>query len=76
MSQQVRADLFISDDLQARTVARQCNLTVTGTVGVLKHAREQGLIEPAVPLLLQLRELGLWISDALVDGVRQEEAAQ
>jgi predicted nucleic acid-binding protein len=68
------ADLFLCDDVFARREATARGLTVTGTIGVLKAARERGLIDAVLPLVLELRRLGLWVSDALIDEVRTDEA--
>jgi predicted nucleic acid-binding protein len=47
-----------------------------GTLGLddIRAARERGLIDAVLPLVLELRRLGLWVSDALIDEVRTDEA--
>jgi predicted nucleic acid-binding protein len=67
-------DLFLCDDALARREATARGLTISGTVGVLTAARERGLIDAVLPLLLELRRLSLWVSDALIDAVRTDEA--
>lgn len=49
---------------------------MTGTLGILRTARDRGLVPAVLPLLAELRRLGFRISDELVAEVRREEAAQ
>ncbi len=48
---------------------------MTGTLGVLTIARDRGLVDSVLPLLLELRRLGKWVSEDLVETIRQEEAS-
>jgi predicted nucleic acid-binding protein len=68
-----RADLLITDDGLARSAALRRRLAVTGTLGVLRAAREAGLLEAVLPPLLELRSLGFRISDDLIEKIRREE---
>jgi hypothetical protein len=61
----------LMDDAAGRAVARQAGLGVLGFAGLLIRAREQGLVEHVVPLLLQARERGYWLDDALIETVRR-----
>jgi predicted nucleic acid-binding protein len=56
--------------------AAQRGLPMTGTLGILRTARDRGLVPAVLPLLAELRRLGFRISDELVAEVRREEAAQ
>jgi uncharacterized protein len=76
LAEQVVADLFISDDTAARTAARRRGLTVTGTIGLLKAARQDGLIPAVLPLALELRRLGQWLSDSLIAEIEDEESSR
>lgn len=49
--------LVILDDALARNYARQLNLTVTGTLGVLLKAKQLGHIKKVAPILNQLNTL-------------------
>lgn len=73
LAEELGADLLITDDAPARSEARRRGLRVAGTVGILTQARDQGLIPAALPLLLELRRLGQWMSEGLVRLVREEE---
>jgi predicted nucleic acid-binding protein len=74
LAQQIEADILISDDSSARAEARRRGLSVVGTVGVLSQARDNGLIPEALPLLLELRRLGQWLSEELLRTVQEEES--
>jgi uncharacterized protein len=69
----VSADLLVSGDAAARREAAARGLTVTGTIGVLVAGREQGRIDAVLPHVLELRRLGLWVSQALVDAIERDE---
>jgi len=60
----IRADLLLIDDAAGRVEARRRNLRVTGTLGVLRAAAEQGIID--VPeTLSKLRATS--VDDALIN---------
>jgi predicted nucleic acid-binding protein len=73
LTEQIKGDLLITDDAAARVMASHRGITVTGTLGVLREARQQGFIPAVLPLLLELRQRGQWISETLIDAVRQVE---
>ncbi|MBI4781959.1 MAG: DUF3368 domain-containing protein [Oscillatoriophycideae cyanobacterium NC_groundwater_1537_Pr4_S-0.65um_50_18] len=56
--------LVILDDALARKYARQLNLTVAGTLGVLLKAKQIGLIESIAPILDQLHALNFRIAQS------------
>jgi predicted nucleic acid-binding protein len=56
----------IVDDAEARSCAATVGVAVRGTVGIVLAARLEGRIPLARPVLERLREVGLWISDALL----------
>ena len=74
LAEEIRADVLITDDAPARAEATRRGLRVVGTVGVLAQARDQGLVPAVLPLVLELRHLGQWMSERLVQTVRDEEA--
>jgi predicted nucleic acid-binding protein len=73
LMEEADADLLLLDDLAARKLAQARGLAITGMIGLLREAREHGLIPEVTPLLLELRHTGFRISNALVDRIRQEE---
>lgn len=66
LAQEHRADLVILDERLARLHARRLGLAMTGTLGVLLRAKEQGLVTAVAPVISDLRQGGLRLSDAIV----------
>ena len=54
---------MLLDDGLARRTAQASDLTVWGTLRVLLEAKSQGLTESITPLVDQLRDSGMWISE-------------
>lgn len=60
---ELKADLILLDDLEAREAAEAVGLNVIGVLGVLLEARARGLIQTLRPSLDALRhEAGFYIS--------------
>lgn len=60
-------DVFIIlDDLSARRVAKQLNLKVIGTVGMLLRAKQQKVIDEIKPLLTALNTADFRVSEAII----------
>ena len=66
------ARLVIFDDLDARQHARHLRLNITGTLGVLVAAKQKGLIDVIEPLLMQLRDNGMYLADAIINDALQQ----
>ena len=60
---------LILDDTLARRIAQLHKLPFTGTVGAVVKAKQAGLLAAVWPVVSQLREAGLWLSDALIADV-------
>lgn len=60
-----KACLLISDDKQARSVAKRLGVAVIGTVGVLVRAKQSGVIMALKPVLDDLELNSFFISKAL-----------
>jgi predicted nucleic acid-binding protein len=69
---ETEADLVVLDDMQGRRVARERDLPVTGTIGILIEARERGLIPSLRPELDRLIEAGMWIDEIFYHRLLQE----
>jgi len=65
-------DLVLLDDQEGRRIARDHQLTVKGTIGVLVEAREAGHIASLRSELNRLVDAGLWISEAFYDRLVSE----
>ena len=63
--------IVLIDESAARAYARSRGLRVVGTVGVVLHAKRQGLIERATPLLDDLRQRGFWLDGATYRRARE-----
>jgi hypothetical protein len=59
------ADLIILDDLQARLVAEELGLRITGTLGVLVEAQHSGFLQSLPDALNDLEEVGFHIDATL-----------
>lgn len=67
LSKELAADVVIIDDANAKKHAKYLGLPVTGTLGVLIKAKQNGFIKELKPILLQLKEKGIYISQNLVE---------
>jgi predicted nucleic acid-binding protein len=66
LAHEQEADLVILDEIMGRRYARQMNLKLTGTLGILLKAKQIGLIDKITPLLNELISKGSWLNPALV----------
>jgi len=66
LAQELNADLVIVDERLARTYAKRLGFEITGVVGVLLKAKQIGLVPAVRPLLAQLVEGGIWLSNELI----------
>lgn len=58
--------VLLIDERLGRRAARQLDLKVTGSVGVLIEGKQRGHIPAVRPLLEAARQRGYWLSDELV----------
>jgi hypothetical protein len=58
--------LLIIDERLGRQAARQLDLKMTGSAGLLIEAKKRGLVSAVRPLLEALRRQGYWLSDELI----------
>jgi predicted nucleic acid-binding protein len=56
---------LIIDDLQGRKVARDLGLQMTGTIGILVMAKQQGIIPALKPVIEALEGVSFYLSNAL-----------
>jgi predicted nucleic acid-binding protein len=55
--------IVLLDDGLARRIAQAAGLTVWGTLKVLLESKARGLVESIGPLISQLQDSGMWVSD-------------
>ncbi|MBD2598513.1 DUF3368 domain-containing protein [Nostoc spongiaeforme FACHB-130] len=62
----------IVDDRAARRCGQALGITTIGTGGLLILAKRRGLIASISPRIRDLRDAGLWLSDTLVELLKQQ----
>jgi len=72
LATECNADLIILDERLGRFYAKHAELKVTGTIGVLVKAKMEGIINAVRPLLDELIEKDVWISDKLKREILQK----
>lgn len=66
------ANMIVLDDREGRRVARERELSVTGTIGVLVEARARDMIASVRKEMDRLIEAGMWIDEAFYHRILQE----
>jgi predicted nucleic acid-binding protein len=64
--------LLILDDIKARKIASQLNLSYTGTFGIIIKAKLQGIIPSVIPYLDRIKQTDFRISDEVVKQILKE----
>lgn len=62
----------IVDDRAARRCGQTFGITTIGTGGLVILAKRRGLIPSIAPGIQALRDAGLWLSDAVVNLLKQQ----
>ena len=62
-----KARLILLDEKRGRRRAEGIGLTVKGTVGILLEAKQKGLIDFIKPLLIQLQNNGMHLSESVIN---------
>ncbi|NEP51868.1 MAG: DUF3368 domain-containing protein [Moorea sp. SIO3C2] len=62
----------IVDDRAARRCAQSLGIITLGTGGLLILAKRRGLITSVSPRIQALRDAGLWLSDSIVNLLKQQ----
>lgn len=60
----------VIDDLTARNVAKELEIKVTGTIGILLKAEKKGLIKSAYDKAVELRGKGFYLPDKLISQIK------
>jgi len=59
----------LSNETLGRFHAKNLDLKVTGTLGILLKAKNTGHIKKIKPLLNELKNKGIWLSEKLINEV-------
>jgi predicted nucleic acid-binding protein len=62
----------VIDDMMAKKCARSFGISTIGTGAILILAKENGLIKSVEQSLRKLRDLGLWISEPIIQLLKSE----
>jgi predicted nucleic acid-binding protein len=66
LAQQLRADLFLSDDRKARVAAKEAGLACRGILGIFLQAKKAGMIDSVAAAIRQVESKGgLYLSEAV-----------
>jgi hypothetical protein len=69
LATEIEAELILLDEALGRYHAKHAGLRVTGTIGILIKAKKEGLISELKPLIFELKENGVWLSESLIDRI-------
>ncbi|MDD6811034.1 MAG: DUF3368 domain-containing protein [Lachnospiraceae bacterium] len=67
LAKEIEADVVIIDDANAKKHAKYLELPVTGTLGVLIKAKQEGYVDELKPILYQMVQNGIYISQSLIE---------
>ncbi len=71
LAREVNAEIILLDNREPRIFAKKIGLNVLGTVGILLLAWKKGYIKNPLNCINDLRQKGFWLSDSLLEEVRQ-----
>jgi predicted nucleic acid-binding protein len=73
LAQGIPDSTVLLDDAKARRVAEHFGIRRIGTLGILRRAKQTGLIESLRPFIEQLQNNGIYVQQKLVETVLRDE---
>lgn len=64
---EIESNLILLDDLKARKLAKKLDLKLTGSLGVISKAKQNGFIKGVKPLIEKIQKTNFRISKKIVD---------
>lgn len=71
LAQELSPQFLVIDEKRGRTVAERLGIPVVGLLGILILAKKQGLLPAIRPLILELKGIDFFVSDALANRILQ-----
>ena len=71
LARELDADLVVIDDYAARKTAEYIGLNLTGTIGTLIKAKQNGYIDAVMPIVQIMEQNGIYYSDQLKNQIRR-----
>lgn len=69
---ETNADLLAINDLTARGVASAMGVKIIGTLGILRLAKDRGMLKQIKPLLDELRKVGAYMNNVLYNRILKD----
>ena len=66
LAEELDASLVLIDERKARRYAERLNLPLSGTLGVILLAKEEGIVTMVTPLLKAIQKAGLYLHEDLI----------
>lgn len=63
----------IIDDARGRKLAAKLGVRLTGTIGLLMKAEDEGIIESAFRSVLELKKIGFYVSEAIIEELKKRD---
>ena len=70
LAEEIGADLVVIDDYATRKTAEYIGLKLTGTIGVLIKAKQNGLLDRVMPIVEITEQNGIFYSEKLKQQIR------
>lgn len=72
LAQETEGSTVLLDDAKARRVAEHFGIRRIGTLGLLRRAKQAGLIESLRPFIEQLQDNGIYMQQKLIEAVLRD----